>query len=197
MLLLGLILSWRSGAIQVIRLVWAGVWLFGLLVAVAIGLWATFESMKFQDIFSPPWPNYPVPILVAFWTVTVGISLAMARWGLALTNEVYFWLAGVGMVLTWVTAIYVPGASYLFLLPTIGWGVASWWIRFDQRSAAVFAWFAVAALWFPLEPLFYDALGFSNREILLGRLMLLTLASAPICLVCWRRVDHAATSLMS
>lgn len=195
MLLVGLVLTWRSGSIHVIRLVWAAIWLFGLVVAVTIGLWATFESMKFQDVFSPPWPNYPVPILIAFWTVTVGISLAMARAALALTDEVYFWLAGGGLVLTWLTAIYVPGASYLFLLPTIGWGVASWWIRFDQRSAAVFAWFSVAALWFPLEPLFYDALGFSSREILLGRLLLLTLASAPICLVCWRPVERDATVL--
>ncbi len=190
-LLLGWTVCWRGGTLKPRRLVWASIWSLSLPLALVLGLWATFETMRFQDIFSPPWPKYPVPILLAFWITTMGISIALARVGCTLATEIFFCLAGCGLVLTWLTAFYVPGASYLFLLPTMGWGIASCWIRFDQRSAVLVAWLAVVALWFPLEPLFYDALGFRNREFLLGRLLLLNMAAAPICLVSWRLVTKA------
>lgn len=189
--LLGLTVCWRGGALKLGRMAWASIWSMSLMCALVLVLWATYETMRFQDVFSPPWPKYPVPILLAFWIMSLGTSLAMSRLGHALATEVFFCLAGCGLVLTWLTAFYVPGASYLFLLPSVGWGIASSWIRFDRRSAVLVAWLAVVALWFPLEPLFYDALGFRNREILLARLLLLNLAVAPVCLASWCPVTNA------
>lgn len=185
LVLSSLAFAWRSGRLTLSRLILAKLWLFVLAACIGLGLWATFETMKFQDIFSPPWPKYPVPILLAFWAITVGISIAFARVGFRLVHEVLYCLAVIGVALTWLTTTYLPGASYLFLLPTIGWGIALWCFGRTPALAALMAWLAVVALWFPLEPLFYDALGFRAREILLARLLLLNVALSPVCLVSW------------
>ena len=64
-----------------------------LMCALVLVLWATYETMRFQDVFSPPWPKYPVPILLAFWIMSLGTSLAMSRLGHALATEVFFCLS--------------------------------------------------------------------------------------------------------
>ncbi|MBL8891099.1 MAG: M20/M25/M40 family metallo-hydrolase [Planctomycetaceae bacterium] len=185
MILASFMIAWRAHRLTLIRISLALVWLLGLIISLGVGLWLTFETMKFQDIFSPPWPKYPVPILLAFWVIALGISIAFARIGFRLVHEAYNLLALIGVALTWLTATYVPGASYLFLLPTIGWGTAAWFSGRWPAYMAVMSWLAVVALWFPLEPLFYDALGFRAREILLGRLLLLNVTLSPVCLVSW------------
>jgi hypothetical protein len=194
LVVLAFVLAWRGGKLTVFRLAMAVIWLLSLGVCVTFGLWATFETMRFQDLFSPPWPKQPVPILLAFWSVAIGIGLALARLGYGMATEIFYFLAFVATALAWLTAAYLPGASYLFLLPAIGWGVAGFCRGRTGQLAAILAWFSVVAIWFPLEPLFYDALGFGSREILLGRQLLFAFALAPVCLASWQVRNPDSTS---
>lgn len=154
-----------------------------LLILLA-GLVATFYSLQWQDHFSPPWPNYPLPLLLVFWVVSIGLLLACGWLLQRRRTEIYLLMSFVWLALLWLTSIYVPGASYLFLLPALGHALGAWVVDRAPVLAATLAWASIALLWLPLEPLFYDALGFMNRDILLGRLFLLHIGLLPACLAC-------------
>lgn len=160
------------------------------LLILLVGLVATFYSLQWQDHFSPPWPNYPLPLLLVFWVVSIGLLVACG-WLLQRQRiEIYLLMSFVWLALLWLTSISVPGASYLFLLPACGHALGAWVVDRGPVLPATLAWASIALLWLALEPLFYDALGFMNRDILLGRLLLLHFGLLPVCLTCFTHV-HA------
>ena len=174
----------QRGRLRPLHLLIATVGLGLTLVVLLAGLVATFYSLQWQDHFSPPWPNYPVPLLLVFWVVSIGLLLACGWLLQYQRTEVYLLLSLLWLALLWLSSIYVPGASYLFLLPAAGHAAGAWVVARAPIIAATVAWVSIAILWLPLEPLFYDALGFMNRDILLARLLLLHLGLLPVCLAC-------------
>jgi hypothetical protein len=174
----------RRGGLRPLHLFIAGVGIGLTLVVLLAGLLAAFYSLQWQDRFSPPWPNYPVPLMLEFWVVSIGLALTCGWLLHRQWNEAYLLLSLLWLVLLWVTSLYVPGASYLFLFPALGHALGAWVVDRTPALAATLAWASVAVLWLPLEPLFYDALGFMNRDILLGRLLLLNVGLLPVCLAC-------------
>jgi hypothetical protein len=119
-----------------------------------------------------------------FWVVSIGLLLTCGWLLNRQRNEAYVLLSLLWLVLLLLTSLYVPGASYLFLIPALGHAVGAWIVDRTPALAATLAWASVAFLWLPLEPLFYDALGFMNRDILLARLLLLNVGLLPVCLAC-------------
>jgi hypothetical protein len=127
--------------------------------------------------------------------MALAVSLATSRVVASRPVEVYMAVVGGGFLLLWLTILYVPGASYLFLLPAGVAAAGAWVVGVRPTWAALAAWAAVAALWLPLEPLFYDALGFMNRDVLVARLTLLVMAAYPVCVGSWPVASRAHGSV--
>jgi len=155
-------------------------------LSLAVALLLTYQSLKWQDYFSPPWPKQPLPLLLVFWVIAGGLALTFARLMWHRARDVYLLVGGGAVGLMWLSIYFVPGASYLFMGPALGAGLGGVLFSTRPTAAALVFWFSMAALWLPLEPLFYDALGFMNREVLVVRLLLLTMAAYPLCVCCWQ-----------
>jgi hypothetical protein len=89
-----------------------------------------------------PWLKFDVPIMTACALLTTVLTLVLARWSgsrrplVALGLGTFSWW----VVLSLVTAFWLPGASYLFVWPTlfglVGLGVSIW-----LRPGSALAWF--------------------------------------------------------
>jgi hypothetical protein len=89
------------------------------------------------------WEKYDVPIMTGFAVLTAAITLAVARWAgrrhslVALGLGAFSWW----LALTFATAVWVPGASYLFLWPTLA-GVAGLGVSSRSRPGSAVGWTA-------------------------------------------------------
>jgi hypothetical protein len=98
------------------------------------------------------------------------------------------WGHAIGLV--WITislllAVFLPGASYLFLVPAtllVLGTLLGKCLPGDRKQQFVFAtWLcAVGVVWIPLAPLFYDALGFRFVWVVAAQATIVTSALIPL-----------------
>ena len=136
-------------------------WAAVLVTAVAgIGLGMLLGATKGMR---PLWPAHPLPGQAAFWLLALGLTLLAAGW---FRRAGFFglWLGGwlVWVLFGMITALLLPGASYLFIVPAWAAGLASLFLPGGSRARVVAVLapaLLAAAVWFPLLILFFDGLG--------------------------------------
>jgi Peptidase family M28 len=128
----------------------------GILFFLGIAWSALCDALNGTSI---PWLKFDVPIMTGCALLTMVVTLIFARWSgsrrplVALSLGAFSWW----LVLTLVTAVWLPGASYLFVWPTlcglVGVGMSIW-----LRPGSAFAWFTTLLCSLPslvlLPPLF-------------------------------------------
>ncbi|HSU84215.1 MAG TPA: M20/M25/M40 family metallo-hydrolase, partial [Thermoanaerobaculia bacterium] len=124
------------------------------------------------------WPAHGVLVQAAFWLLASAVTLLVTH-GLRRQEFLGLWTGGslVWALLGLMTALLLPGASYLFMVPAWMAGTAGLFLPGGERTRAAVAILpalAAAVLWFPLLILFYDGLG-SPVLWLLGTLLALVL----------------------
>ena len=119
---------------------WASLLTVGILFLVGI-LWSVLS-----DLFNGgqiPWQKFDVPIMTGCALVTAMVTLALERWSgsrrslVALCLGALFWW----LMLSLATALWLPGASYLFVWPTLS-GLLGLGISVQLRPGSVWAWVA-------------------------------------------------------
>ncbi len=136
-------------------------WAVVLLVAVA-GFALSF-LLRLAGGLSTPCPAHSLPGQAAFWLLAVGVVILAAGW----FRRAGFFGLWIGGWLAWtllglVTALLLPGASYLFIVPAWAAGLAGLFLPGGERAriaTVAMPALAVGALWFPLLILFYVGMG--------------------------------------
>ncbi len=177
-----LLLAWRLRREPALRVLRTSV-TFLLLAAAPAGALALGLGLQWLLAGTAPaasaWTAQGAMLVLAFMALAFAVATALARplarWcgdtGLGLAGLLVFaWVAGL-------TVAFLPGASFLALLPLIGGALAG-----HLRPSRPAAWSAVAAactaaLWFPIAWSIYEAVGF---EALPGVTMLMVLALLPL-----------------
>ncbi len=128
------------------------------LVAAALAAIALGGGLKALGALPVPWVAHPLPSLFSLHATCIVVGLAAARLVAGKASAQALWA---GTWLTWgaigvATAIAAPGASFLFVVPTLVAGLFAW-LRIDVASAlpALLA----GVLWLPIALLVYDGLG--------------------------------------
>ncbi|MCH2181194.1 MAG: M20/M25/M40 family metallo-hydrolase [Mariniblastus sp.] len=133
-----------------------------------------------------PWPINPLPIVLSFWLVGLvtasALSLGLARFSTTTGCWLMVWLAW--WVAALLTSLYLPGASYLFVLPVLVAVVSQmilghWW-KCSLGVVSAFTVVVVGLLWLPMEALFYDAIGFRLNQVLIIRVVVLMTVIWPL-----------------
>ena len=124
-----------------------------LLGAVALG-----AGLKAFGALPVPWIAHPLPALVSLHGTCVLVGLAVARVVAGRSGAQALWA---GTWLTWggvgvAAAVVAPGASFLFVVPTLVAGLVAW-LRIDL--AAAIPALVAGVLWLPIALLVYDGLG--------------------------------------
>jgi hypothetical protein len=170
------VISLRSGLVQLGDLAAAaGVFLVAmwasLLAVGALFLLGAFWS-ALRSLFNPvpiAWQKHEVPIMTGCALVAAMVTLALERWSggdrplTALCLGAFCWW----LVLTLATAFWLPGASYLFVWPTLA-GLLGLGTSVRLPSGSAVAWFTTILCSMPslvlLPPLIrtsFDGLGLS------------------------------------
>lgn len=150
-----------------------------------------------------PWPTNPLPIVLSFWIVGLvavsALGLGLARFTTPLGAWILVWFAW--WLVALFTSLYLPGASYLFVLPVLIAGICQIvlgrCLRCSPATVNAFAVVAVGLLWLPMEALFYDAVGFRLNQILVLRVLIVMTAIWPLLVatcakvVSWTAVTSA------
>ncbi|HEV7670027.1 MAG TPA: M28 family peptidase [Thermoanaerobaculia bacterium] len=153
-------------------------------IAAAAGVGLIFaNAMRVAGGLQGMWPGQTGPLLLslgAFAAVAVlGILAAVARSARAAGIWAGVWLAWA--ILGIVTALLVPGASYLFLLPALVAGLAGAFGGERRLTVAALLPLAVAGiLWAPLALLFFAGLGTPGLTIIATVFGLISMPLAPL-----------------
>ncbi len=161
-----------------------------LLCGIALGLFLDF-GMKLDGQFENPWPYVPLPRILAFWFSAAALAGVFRRVVEGDPRQIFFAVWFSWTVLLLLSSLFAAGASYLFLIPctfaVVGVSVAVGWSTRSiakQRTAMIFAavlgWIGVCIVWLPMEPLYYDALGFRLNLFLIARVTLVCSALLPV-----------------
>jgi hypothetical protein len=93
------------------------------------------------------------------------------------------------LVAALLTSIYLPGASYLFIVPALVAVVSQFvlcnLLKISMGVVSGLSIVAVGVIWIPMEPLFYDAVGFRINQILILRVTVVMTVIWP--LLVWTR----------
>lgn len=161
------------------------------ITAMAIG----FEwLLRTQERLDSAWPENGRHYLLAIWMVGTATAVALAmlsqRFGVRsdhVSNRAvdapwsyWFWW----LVMSIAVMVWLPGGSYLWLVPLSAILIGSILDRAmgDHRFTIASALFAMTALmvWIPVEPLFYDAIGFRFPGASGVRVALVTTTAIPV-----------------
>ena len=133
------------------------------LAALALGWGLRYGVL--DGAFPTPWPARPMAFVVAFWMLAVAVAPFLAglfarRSGFAgLWAGVWLWCGALGLGL----AIFLPGLSFLFLVPTLVAGLLGLALLPRGGAGATFAAIVPAVvaglLWLPLLLGLFDGLG--------------------------------------
>jgi hypothetical protein len=125
------------------------------------------------------WLAHPLPALTALEAAAalavLASSFALAKRATPRSLWAGTWLGWGALAVT--SAAVAPGASYLFIVPTLVAGLSG---GLPLGAACVLPAVAASALLFPLETGLYDALGFVAAPLLTVPTMLLATALAPM-----------------
>jgi hypothetical protein len=126
-----------------------------LTLAVGFGLQALLAGA-----FPSPWVARPWPATVAFWLVSLAVSLWTA---VLLTRRGSFAGVWAGIWIFWsllgiLLGLFLPGVSYLFIAPALVAGLAGL-TGAGRPLASILPTFVAAVIWFPALIFLYDGLG--------------------------------------
>lgn len=170
--------------------------------AIVLTYIVTFELQKLvclEDHLQLDWPQNPTAILIGYWTggfaMTGAIAIMTAKFikaELLLIGVLAIWIS-----LSFLSSIYVNGASYLFIIPAVL--TASTYSTSRTRDGPgltitlVVAAGSLGLIWLPLERLFYDAVGFRMPMIMMGRIALVSTTLLPLLALTspWARFSFA------
>lgn len=162
----------------------------------------TFEIqrlVRLEDHLQLDWPQNPTAILIGYWMAgfaTTGaiaiITAKIIRVELLLTGFLAIWIS-----LSFLSSIYVNGASYLFIIPAVL--TASTFAKSRKTGGTgltltlVVAAGSLGLIWLPLERLFYDAVGFRMPMIMMGRIAFVSTTLLPLLALTssWGRFSFA------
>jgi Peptidase family M28 len=121
----------------------AAIWVSLLAVGILflVGMFWTVLRDLFTTGAAIPWQQYDVAIMTVCALLTATATLALERLSgyhrplIALCMGALFWW----LVLSLATALWLPGASYLFVWPTLA-GLLGLFIKVHLRHEAVLAW---------------------------------------------------------
>lgn len=196
-----LLLAWRvrrGSALRVGRLLGTSAILLAA-TAAALGLGIGLQRLLAgTDPAASAWTAQGTMLVLAFMALSVAVAAAvarpLARWcgqpGLGLAALLVFGLLAAG------TVIFLPGASFLALLPLLAGALAG-----HLRPGRPVYWGAVGAfftavLWFPFASLVYQALGFGGLSGVPLLMLLALLPLLPAIAAAGRAVPLAATSVL-
>jgi hypothetical protein len=134
-------------------------WLSALVLVAAVGF-ALSRVLRLAGLRAP-WPAHGQYAVAAFWLLALALVAEAGSW----FQRAGFFGLWLGAWLVWgllsvVTAILLPGASYLFLVPVLVAGLAGLTLpgRMGEQTAILPA-LAAGVVWFPILTLLYDGLG--------------------------------------
>ena len=119
--------------------IWASLLAVGILFLVGI-FWSVLREL-FTARAAIPWQKYDVAIMTVCALLTATVTLALERLSgdhrplIALCLGALFWW----LVLSLATALWLPGASYLFVWPTVA-GLLGLFIKVQLRPGLFLAW---------------------------------------------------------
>ncbi len=179
-----------------------GAWLGIVLATAAVG-YGLNALFRVLGGLAPSWPARGVPAQATFWALALIFVVFGAQW--ARRRAVAALWAGVWLgwaLLALLVALRLPGASYLFTVPTLiaaAAGLALGRNGTVRAAAALLPAVAAGLLWFPLLFLLYDGLG-APALWLIGTLAALALTPAVPLLAAarswWRLAIPAAALLL-
>jgi hypothetical protein len=179
------LVDWGAGAGVILTAMCASLCAVGVLFALGIA-WSTLSAAL--NAYRIPWLKFDVPIMTGCALLTMVITLAFVRWSgsqrplLALgLGSLSWWL-----ILSLVTAFWLPGASYLFIWPTLfgllGLGTSIW-----LRPGSIVAWVTTLLCSLPslilLPPLFratFDGLSLGMTAPIMIMVVLFTGTLVPL-----------------
>jgi hypothetical protein len=146
----------------------------GILIAVGVG-W----SLRFLGAMPAPWIAYPLPALVSLHTAAAAVSLGILLLLASRSTPHALW-AG-----TWIgwgllgalTAAFVPGMSYLFIVPTMAAAITG---SLPPNIAFAAPAAVAATLVLALATALYEALGFAVPPLVVLPTLLLATTLAPM-----------------
>jgi len=137
------------------------------------------------------WIDNPLPALAAYWCLALLVVFGSCRY--TPLGRTDMWSAWTGVWLFWnalglATAWYLPGASYLFLLPgAIAVSTALLAAVLPQRisprgllAACCLGPIAAGVLWLPMQVLLYDGIGFMLTPVYPLSAGLVTMTALPL-----------------
>ncbi len=169
------------------------------IVLTYIVLFELQKLVRLDDHLQLDWPKNPTAILIGYWAA--GFSIAGAAATLA-TRFMKAELLLIGILSIWIglsflTSIYVNGASYLFIIPAVitasTYSKARNGGEFGLKIALVVGAATLGLVWLPLERLFYDAVGFRMPMIMMGRIAFVSTTLLPLLALAspWMRFSFA------
>jgi hypothetical protein len=149
-------------------------WLAVLVAAAALGFGLSF-LLRLAGGLQAPWPAHGTWMAAAFWLLALAIAVAAAGW----FRRAGFFGLWTGAWLVWglfgvVTAVLLPGASYLFVVPALAAGLVGLALPGRPALAGILPAVVAGALWFPILAFLYDGLG-SGALFIIGTLVAITL----------------------
>ncbi|MGI9517940.1 MAG: M28 family peptidase [Pirellulaceae bacterium] len=177
------------------RILGNGLGLLGLLICIGAGLLLQF-GLSLDGALDSPWPNWPLPLILSWWLLGLVVLLGLGWWLADRIGWQDVWLGvwGLWATVAVVSSVLLNGASYLWIVPLLITGVFALLAtlfgqpRWSIVAVLVSSTLAVAIIWLPMEPLFYDAVGFNLNSVLIGRVALSLLAFLPLIVATNRRV---------
>jgi hypothetical protein len=146
-------------------------------------------GLQTTGAFDSPWVAEPRPALIAFWgvgllaggVVAASLGRKSSFWGLWIGN--WTW----AVMLALLCLMFIPGVSYLFLVPSIAAAVGSLpflirgWTGGRIKTGMVLPTAAVAACtWFPIAALLYDAMGLALLPVMSVMVACVTSVFSPL-----------------
>lgn len=157
------------------------------------------KLVRLEDHLQLDWPSNPTAILIGYWMAGFAIAGATATIAakfmkpeLLLIGVLFIWIS-----LCFLTSIYVNGASYLFIIPTVltasTYSKARNGGELGLMITLVVGAAALGLIWLPLERLFYDAVGFRMPIIMMGRIAFVSATLLPLLALTsiWMRFSFA------
>jgi hypothetical protein len=135
-----------------------------------------------------PWQKYDLPIMTGCALATVMVTLAVERWA---GNDRPLAALGLGALCWWLvaslaTALWLPGASYLFVWPTLA-GLLGVGVSAQLRPGSILAWVTTILcsipaliLWPPLIRATFDGLGLTMTVPIMIVVVLFTGTTLPL-----------------
>ena len=167
-------------------------WLVMLVGAIGCGI--LFDQLlRITGTNSAVWLKHPVVLSIAIWLMVIlwTVTLVHAwirRFKLSSMWEmwcgIWIWWAVIGLVF----ALFMPGASYLAIVPAlcagffgiIGLRLKDGGSRHAELIVPLLSLLVVACLWVPMEMLFYDAFGFDTSIFLVAQVAMVAAALMPL-----------------